>query len=185
MHSRPLVRRTLLLVIARMTGTRMLGQSPQRRLKGYSVRSIKRQRVCSRRLHPIIVGVKGSRAHYLCPEKKSPAVWFIVFLPISLSIAQHSREFGIRMALGATGADVLRLEFGRSSVIIISGLAVGLLLSLAMQGALSSFLFEVSALNPNIYAVAGAVLLFSTMTAVLIPALRAARTDPVIVFREM
>lgn len=89
------------------------------------------------------------------------------------------------MALGATGADVLRLEFGRSSVIIISGLAVGLLLSLAMQGALSSFLFEVSALNPNIYAVVGAVLLFSTMTAVLIPALRAARTDPVIVFREM
>jgi putative ABC transport system permease protein len=102
----------------------------------------------------------------------------------SLSVTRHSREFGIRMALGATGADVLWLEIIRNIVIVIVGLAVGLLLSFATHRALTVFLFGVSPLNLNVYAAAAGVLTISAMTAVLIPALRAARMDPAIVLRD-
>lgn len=102
----------------------------------------------------------------------------------SLSVTRHSREFGIRMALGATGADVLWLEISRNVVIVIAGLAVGLLLSFATHRALTAFLFGVSALNLNVYAVAAAVLAISAMAAILIPALGAARMDPAVALRD-
>ena len=88
------------------------------------------------------------------------------------------------MALGATGTDVLWLEIVRNIVIVIAGLAVGLLLSFSTHRALAALLFGVSPLNLNVYAAAAAVLTISAMTAVLIPALRAARIDPAIVLRD-
>jgi putative ABC transport system permease protein len=102
----------------------------------------------------------------------------------SLSVTRHSREFGIRMALGATGTDVLWLEIVRNIVIVVSGLAVGLLLSFTAHRALATLLFGVSALSLNVYVAAAAVLTISAMTAVLIPALRATRIDPAIVLRD-
>jgi putative ABC transport system permease protein len=102
----------------------------------------------------------------------------------SLSVTRRSREFGIRMALGATGADVLWLEIVRNIAIVAAGLAVGLFLSFATHRALAALLFRVSALNLNVYAAAAAVLTISAMTAVLIPALRGARMDPAIVLRD-
>ena len=102
----------------------------------------------------------------------------------SLSVTRHSRDFGIRMALGATGADVLWLEIRRNVAIVVSGLAVGLLLSFAAHRTLTAFLFGVSALNPGVYAAAAGVLTVCTITAVLIPALRAPRMDPAVVLRD-
>jgi putative ABC transport system permease protein len=102
----------------------------------------------------------------------------------SLSVTRRSREFGIRMALGATGVDVLRLEIMRNIVIVVAGLAVGLFLSFATHRALDAMLFGVSALNLNVYAAAAAVLTISAMTAMLIPALRAGRMHPAIVLRD-
>ncbi len=102
----------------------------------------------------------------------------------SFSVARRSREFGIRMALGATGVDVLWLEITRHIVIVAAGLAVGLFLSFVTHRALAALLFGVSALNLNVYAAAAAVLLVSALTAALIPALRAARLDPAIVLRN-
>jgi putative ABC transport system permease protein len=102
----------------------------------------------------------------------------------SLSATRHSREFGIRMALGATGADVLWLEIVRNIVIVLTGLVVGLLLSFATHRALATLLFGVSPLNLKVYAAAAAVLIISAIIAVLIPALRAARMDPAIVLRD-
>jgi ABC-type antimicrobial peptide transport system permease subunit len=69
-------------------------------------------------------------------------------------------------------------------VIVINGLAVGLLLSFVAHRALAALLFGVSPLNVNVYAAAAAVLIISAMIAVLIPALRAARMDPAIVLRD-
>jgi putative ABC transport system permease protein len=102
----------------------------------------------------------------------------------SLSATRRSREFGIRMALGATGADVVWLEITRNVAVVITGIAAGLLLSLATDRALTALLFGVSPLNLNVYAAATAVLTGSSTTAVLIPALRAARMDPAIVLRD-
>ncbi len=102
----------------------------------------------------------------------------------SLSVTRHSRELGIRMALGATPADVLWLEISRNVMIVVAGLAFGLLLSFAAHRTLTALLFGVSALDPSVYAAAAAVLTISAITAVLIPALRAARMDPAIVLRD-
>jgi putative ABC transport system permease protein len=102
----------------------------------------------------------------------------------SFSVARHAREFGIRMALGATGSDVLWVEIVRNIAIVIAGLTVGLLLSFATQRALGALLFGVSPLSLDVYAAAAAVLIVTAMTAVLIPALRAARIDPAIVLRN-
>jgi predicted permease len=102
----------------------------------------------------------------------------------SLSVKSRSREFGIRMALGATGADVLWLGVTRNVGIVLGGLAVGLVLSFTMHRGLTALLFGVSALNPDVYAVSAAVLTISALTAVLIPAWRASRLDPAIVLRN-
>ena len=102
----------------------------------------------------------------------------------SLSVARRSREFGIRMALGATGADVLWLETIRHIMIVVAGLAVGLFLSFMTHRALAALLFGVSALNLKVYATSAAVLTISAVTAAVIPALRAARMDPAIVLRN-
>jgi putative ABC transport system permease protein len=102
----------------------------------------------------------------------------------SLSIARRSREFGIRMALGATATDVLWLEIIRHIVIVVAGLAVGLFLSFVTHRALAALLFGVSALNLNVYAAAAGVLTISAVTAMVIPALRAARVDPAIALRN-
>lgn len=102
----------------------------------------------------------------------------------SLSVTRHSREFGIRMALGATGANIVKLELARNLIIVSIGLAVGLLLSLATHRAFAALLFGVSPLSLNVYTAAAAVLIISGTTAVLIPALRAARMDPAIALRD-
>jgi putative ABC transport system permease protein len=102
----------------------------------------------------------------------------------SVSITRRSREFGIRMALGATGADVLWLAITRNVGIVLAGLAIGLLLSLATHRGLTALLFDVSALNPNVYAMSATVLTISVLTAVLIPAWRASGLDPATVLRD-
>ncbi|MBV8818564.1 MAG: hypothetical protein JO022_09425 [Acidobacteriaceae bacterium] len=72
----------------------------------------------------------------------------------------------------------------RNLVILIAGLAAGLLLSVAMHRALTALLFGVSALDPGAYATAATVLIVSAITAVLIPAMRASRMDPAIVLHD-
>ena len=69
-------------------------------------------------------------------------------------------------------------------MIVVVGLAAGLLLSFATHRALAALLFGVSALNLNAYGTAAAVLTISAIIAVLIPALRAARMDPAVVLRD-
>ncbi|HEY2013948.1 MAG TPA: ABC transporter permease [Bryobacteraceae bacterium] len=102
----------------------------------------------------------------------------------SHSVARRSHEFGIRMALGATGTDVLRLEMIRNIVVVAAGLAAGLFLSFATHRALAALLFGVSALNLHVYAAAAGILTISALIAVLIPAFRAARMDPAIALRD-
>ena len=102
----------------------------------------------------------------------------------SLSTTRRYREFGIRMALGATGADVLWLGVTRNLGVVFAGLGVGALLSFTTHRALAALLFGVSAVDLSIYGAAAAVLTVSAIMAVLIPSLRAARVDPAIVLRD-
>lgn len=96
----------------------------------------------------------------------------------SLSAARRTREFGIRLALGASTAQIVQLQLWRTAAMVVGGLGAGLLLSLATAQLLARFLYRVAPWNGEIFAVASLVLVASAMLAGWLPARRAARTDP-------
>jgi predicted permease len=95
------------------------------------------------------------------------------------SVARRTREIGIRMALGAQAGAVLRMIMREGSVMLISGLAIGLLLSIATAKLLSGILYGVPALDPIAFTVAPLVLTIAALIATWLPARRATRVDPV------
>jgi predicted permease len=99
------------------------------------------------------------------------------------SVARRTREIGIRMALGAQPGMVLRLIMREGSVMLLSGLALGLLLAAATGKILSGILFEVYAFDPPAFASAFIVLAAATLLATWLPARRAARLNPMVALR--
>jgi putative ABC transport system permease protein len=107
-----------------------------------------------------------------------------VFGILAYSVQQHVRDFGVRRALGATTADVLRLVAVKAAAVVGGGLIAGLVLA-AMGGRLiQTMLFGVEPLDvPTLGAVA-AVLGITAALAIAGPAWRAARIDPAVALRE-
>jgi len=102
---------------------------------------------------------------------------------MAYSVTQRTREFGIRMALGAQIADVLRLVTREGFSLALAGVALGLILSLAMTQLLRSLLFQVSALDPWVFGGVAALLSVVALGACLIPARRATHVDPMVALR--
>jgi ABC-type antimicrobial peptide transport system permease subunit len=97
---------------------------------------------------------------------------------LSQSVAQRKREIAIRLALGADRQSVVRLILGRALAIAMGGVLAGTAIALLGARAVRSILFGISTLNPALYAGAAGVLIAVAMLAALIPARRAAATDP-------
>jgi predicted permease len=95
------------------------------------------------------------------------------------SVARRTREIGIRMALGAQAGAVLRMIMWEGSIMLVSGVAIGLLLAIATAKILSGILYGVSALDPIAFTVAPLVLTIAALIATWLPARRATRVDPV------
>jgi predicted permease len=95
------------------------------------------------------------------------------------SVARRTREIGIRMALGAQAGAVLRMIMREGSIMVVSGVAIGLLLSMATAKALSGILYEVGALDPVAFTAAPLVLAAAALIATWLPARRAARVNPI------
>jgi putative ABC transport system permease protein len=107
-----------------------------------------------------------------------------VFGVLAFAVAQRKREFGIRMALGAQMADVLRLVLTRGIAIAAGGIAAGLLGAAALARSLTALLFGVPPLDPVAFGLSAALLASVAVAAAAIPAWRAARVDPAIALRE-
>jgi predicted permease len=107
-----------------------------------------------------------------------------IFGVMSYTVAQQSKEIGIRMALGARAADVLRSVVGRALVLAGIGVAVGLLIALALGRVIRTQLFGVDVFDPVTMIGVIAVLIGSAALASLLPARRAAAVDPVTAFRH-
>jgi ABC-type antimicrobial peptide transport system permease subunit len=101
----------------------------------------------------------------------------------SYTVAQQVREIGIRMALGADRAAVAREVMMTAAKSGLLGIALGVLVSLEASRVLSSFLSGVAALDPVSYGVAACVLVTAAALAALLPARRAASTDPMVALR--
>jgi putative ABC transport system permease protein len=101
-----------------------------------------------------------------------------IYALISYSVSQRTQEIGIRMALGASPGDVLRMVMGQGLGIAGAGVAVGLALSWLAARAIAAALYDVGAADPAAWGTAVAVLLGSAALANYLPARRAARVEP-------
>jgi len=107
-----------------------------------------------------------------------------VFGVLAYAVQQRTREFGVRIALGATATNVLGLVLGNAARVIGTGVVIGLVLAFAFAQSVSSFLFGVQPRDPVTFGSVGLVLLLTAMIACAVPALRAVRVDPVEAFRN-
>jgi len=102
---------------------------------------------------------------------------------ITYMVRLRTRELGIRMALGAQPADVLRLVLGKGARLAAIGVVLGVFATFAVGRTLSSLLFQVSLFNPMTLVLTSLVLAFTVLFASYLPARRAAKVDPVVALR--
>ncbi len=102
-----------------------------------------------------------------------------IYAVISYLASQRTREIGVRMALGARPRDVLWMVTSQGVRLAVAGVALGSLGAAAMQRALATQLYGVSAADPLTFGVVAGVLLTVAAAACVVPAIRAARVDPI------
>jgi macrolide transport system ATP-binding/permease protein len=102
---------------------------------------------------------------------------------LAYSVGQRQREIGIRMALGATGRDVVSFVVRQGAVLIGGGLASGLAVAFALGRALTGMLYGVSAADPLTYVAVALALIAAALAACYIPARRATKVDPGVALR--
>jgi putative ABC transport system permease protein len=103
---------------------------------------------------------------------------------MAYSVSQRTGEIGLRMALGARPRDIFKLVTGRGAVLIVTGLSLGLIGSLALTRFLSGALYGVSPKDPATFAFVSLLLTAVALAACYLPARRASRVDPVIALRH-
>jgi len=103
---------------------------------------------------------------------------------MSYSVSQRTQEIGIRMALGARRADVLRLVLRQTLVTTAAGIAIGLAASLALVHLMASLVYGVSPVDPLTFAAVAGLLAAVAFAATYVPARRATRVDPMVSLRS-
>lgn len=130
----------------------------------------------------------GPRFHMLALSLFAAIAVFLagvgVFGVLGAFVAQRSREVGLRIALGATRADVRRLVLANVGKPAALGLCVGTLVAFAVTPWLQPLLFRVSTFDVQAFAVGWVMLLLTSLVAAIIPLRRAARVDPVMLLRS-
>jgi putative ABC transport system permease protein len=129
----------------------------------------------SRKFNVILIGFFGITALLLATAG--------VFGVMAYSVSRRTREFGVRIALGATTGDVLRMVLGQGMRTVLIGVAIGIVGSFALTQAVSSLLFGVTATDPVTFGGVTLLLVAVALLACYIPARRATKVDPMIALR--
>jgi ABC-type antimicrobial peptide transport system permease subunit len=98
---------------------------------------------------------------------------------MSYTVSQSTRELGLRMTLGATTSNVLRLVLSRGLLLTTTGMIIGIALAFLLTRLLGNLLYQVSPRDPLAFAAAFAVMTLASATACFLPAWRATRIDPI------
>jgi ABC-type antimicrobial peptide transport system permease subunit len=93
-------------------------------------------------------------------------------------VAQRTREFGVRMALGARRQDVWRLVLRQAAALVLAGISIGLVTSWFVTSLMRNMLFGITPTDPKTLAAVAVVLAMTALVACQLPALRATRADP-------
>jgi putative ABC transport system permease protein len=102
---------------------------------------------------------------------------------IAFSVNQRAQEFGVRMALGASRASILRMVLAQGAMLVLIGLAIGGLTAMALAGTARALLFDTQPTDLPTYMGVALVLLIVALGACLVPARRASSVDPLIVLK--
>jgi putative ABC transport system permease protein len=102
---------------------------------------------------------------------------------LAYSVSQRTKELGLRMALGADRGGVLRLIVREGMTVGLAGIAIGVLIALALSRALSALVFGVSVSDPWTYGGVSVVLVVVALASCSLPAIRASRVDPMTALR--
>lgn len=103
---------------------------------------------------------------------------------IAYMVAQSSREFGVRMAMGATGSRIASLVAGRALTLLVPGVVAGAVVSAGLSRYVESLLFGIQPNDPATIGVVALLLLAVSSAAAAVPAIRAARVDPLTCLRH-
>ncbi|GMV22087.1 MAG: hypothetical protein AMXMBFR57_20360 [Acidimicrobiia bacterium] len=135
-----------------------------------------RDMTAQRRFNMMLVGAFGVLAIIIAAVG--------IYGVMAFTVSQRTREIGVRMALGAVPQGVLLLVLRQAAMHVSLGLLLGLGGAWFVSTRLDAFLFSVSARDPRIFAACGVLLMSVGLLAAAVPALRAARVDPVTALRQ-
>jgi ABC-type antimicrobial peptide transport system permease subunit len=102
---------------------------------------------------------------------------------LAVVVSQRTREIGVRMALGATRANVVRMVLARTGGLVACGLIIGGVGAWSLGATARAFLFAVEPTDPRAFAAAIVTLLLAALAASVVPARRAATVDPMVALR--
>jgi len=107
-----------------------------------------------------------------------------IYSVLSYTVRRRVREIGIRMALGASRADVVRMLIGDGMKPILLGVGIGFAASFALGRVISSLLYGVRATDPLTFVMVALLLITVGLLATIVPAYRATRIEPIRILRE-